>query len=83
MKLSDKLIELRKQKGLSQEQLSYQLDISRQAISRWENGVTQPDLDNIEKLCKIYDITPDELLGYPMKANKQTSKKIFMIVILV
>lgn len=83
MKLNEKLIELRKQKGLSQEQLSYHLDVSRQAISRWENGVTQPDLDHIDKLCKIYDITPDELLGYQGKDRKQTSKQIFIIIGLV
>lgn len=83
MKLSERLIELRKQKGLSQEQLSYQLDVSRQAISRWENGVTQPDLENIDKLCRIYDMTPDELLGYQDKNNIKPSRKIFLIIALV
>ncbi|MBP3585058.1 MAG: helix-turn-helix transcriptional regulator, partial [Peptococcaceae bacterium] len=45
MKLSDKLIALRKNAGMSQEELAEKLDVSRQAISRWENGSAKPDAD--------------------------------------
>ena len=47
MKLSDKIIILRKQHGMSQEDLAERLNISRQAISRWENGSATPDASNI------------------------------------
>lgn len=47
MKLSDKIIGLRKSNGMSQEDLAEKLDVSRQAISRWESGTAMPDANNI------------------------------------
>lgn len=83
MKLNEKLIELRKQNNLSQEELSYKLNISRQAISRWENGKTQPDIENIEKICKIYDITPDNLLGYSEQKKNHSTKTLIIIFLVI
>ena len=47
MKLSDKIVGLRKSNGMSQEDLAEKLDVSRQAISRWESGAAMPDANNI------------------------------------
>ena len=62
MKLSDKLIELRKTKGWSQEDFAEKLDVSRQAISRWENGTALPDAQNILRIVKLFNISADYLL---------------------
>ncbi|MGT2896117.1 helix-turn-helix domain-containing protein [Streptococcus entericus] len=61
-KFPEQLKTLRTQKGLSQEDLATQLHLSRQAISRWENGETAPDLDTLIKLASIFDVSLDELV---------------------
>ena len=63
MKLSDKLIELRKTKGWSQEDFAEMLDVSRQAISRWENGTALPDAQNILRISKLFNVSADYLLN--------------------
>ena len=63
MKLSEKLIALRKEKGWSQEDFAEKLDVSRQAISRWENGSAQPDAQNILRISKLFDVSADYLLN--------------------
>ena len=63
MKLSDKLIALRKENGWSQEDFAEKLDVSRQAISRWENGTALPDAQNILRISKLFNITADYLLN--------------------
>ncbi len=63
MKLSYKLIELRKAKGWSQEDFAEKLDVSRQAISRWENGTALPDAQNILRISKLFCVTADYLLN--------------------
>lgn len=61
-KFAEQLKHFRSQKGLSQEGLAEQLHLSRQAISRWENGETAPDLDTLVKLAAIFEVTLDELV---------------------
>ena len=63
IELGNRLAELRKQHGLSQEELADQLGVSRQAISKWERGEASPDTDNLIELARIYGISLDELLG--------------------
>ena len=63
MKLCDKIIELRKMNGMSQESLAEKLIISRQAISRWEMGTAMPDATNIVQLSKLFNVTTDYLLN--------------------
>lgn len=62
MNLGDKLLELRKKKGLSQEEVAFELNVTRQTISKWETNQTTPDFDKIAPLCKLYEISTDELL---------------------
>ena len=63
MNISEKLIQLRKSKSISQEELADNLEVSRQAISRWENGTSIPDANNILAISKLYNITADYLLN--------------------
>ena len=62
MKFADKLIKLRKDKRISQEELAEMLSVSRQAVSRWEMGSTLPDMNNIIKLSDIFDVSIDSLV---------------------
>ncbi len=62
MKLSEKIIALRKQKGMSQEQLAEKLGVSRQAISRWELGTTTPDVIHVLHMSDLFGVTTDSLL---------------------
>ena len=63
MKMPDKIIKLRKENGWSQEELAEKLDVSRQAISRWENGTALPDAQNILQISKLFQVTTDYLLN--------------------
>lgn len=62
MKFSDRLIELRKRKGWSQEDLAEKLEVSRQAVSKWETGESKPETNNLIKMSKLYNLTMEELL---------------------
>lgn len=62
MSLGEKLQYLRKEKGISQEQLAEQMTISRQAISKWELDTSIPDVENIIQISKLFDVTTDWLL---------------------
>ena len=63
MKLSEKILMLRKQHDLSQEELAEKLNVSRQAVSRWEVGSAQPDASNVLQLSKLFGVTADYLLN--------------------
>ena len=62
MELKEKLVQLRKKNGLSQLDLSEKLNVSRQAISKWEVGTTTPSVDNLKSLCSLYSIPLEYLL---------------------
>ena len=62
MRLCDKIIYLRKKRGWSQEQLSIKLGISRQAVYKWEAGISLPEIDKLTKLSKIFEISYNDLL---------------------
>ena len=61
--MQNNLIKLRKEKGLSQEELADKLSVSRQAISKWERGESLPDTDNLIRLAKLYGVSIDEIVG--------------------
>ena len=62
MNLGDRLMELRKSKHLSQEEVAEKINVSRQTISKWETNQSTPDFDKIIPICELYGITTDELL---------------------
>ncbi len=64
MKFSERLSSLRKKNGLSQEALAEKLGVSRQAVSKWENGEAFPELSKLDALCRIFVVSPNFLMGY-------------------
>lgn len=72
MLLGEKLKETRQSKGLSQSTVAEHLSISRQSISKWENNSSYPDLDNLVRLSKYYEISIDDLLN----ENQELKEKI-------
>ena len=91
MKLSEKLIKLRKEKGLSQEEFGNEVNVSRQAVSKWENEESKPDIDKIQEIGKKFNISYDYLLNdeietmeeIPKKECKKYKGKVVLKVILV
>ena len=63
MEFNEKLQELRKQKGLTQEELAERLYVSRTAISKWESGRGYPNIDSLKAVAKFFSVTVDELLS--------------------
>ncbi|MBQ4105161.1 MAG: helix-turn-helix transcriptional regulator [Clostridia bacterium] len=63
MEFNEKLQELRKQKGLTQEELAEALFVSRTAISKWESGRGYPNIDSLKATAKFFSVTIDELLS--------------------
>ena len=60
--LSEKIINLRKSRGWSQEELAERLNVSRQSVSKWESGISNPDLDKIVAMSTLFGVTTDYLL---------------------
>ena len=68
IKTAERLVQLRKQHGLSQEELAAKLGLSRQAVSKWERAEASPDTDNLILLSRLYGVSIDELLGVASSA---------------
>lgn len=94
MKFSEKLIKLRKQKGLSQEDLGNQINVSRQAISKWESEQANPEIEKVKEISKLFNVSIDYLLNDKideprkevLKANNKIKKAIislFLIIIII
>ena len=94
MKLKEKLIELRKEKGLSQLKLAEMMNVSRQAISRWEVGSAVPSIDNLKYLGHLYGVPleyllyddmpePDRAVKRIEETTKHQKKRISMILIAI
>lgn len=62
MRLSEKIMDLRKKSGWSQEELAEKLGISRQSVSKWETGESVPDLDKIIRMSELWNVSTDYLL---------------------
>ena len=76
MSFGENLINLRKQKGWSQDDLADNLNLSRQAISKWENETSKPDIDNIEKISKLFSVTIDDLLNNDVVKDKAVTLNV-------
>lgn len=72
MNIGERLLKLRKQKGLSQEEIANIIGVSRQTISKWETGESNPDFDKIVPLCDLYNISTDELIRGESKSNVES-----------
>lgn len=85
MQIGNKILELRKQNNLSQEQLAEKMKVARQTISKWELGETSPDLEQSRQLSQIFNVSLDDLTNNDIKnilvnkANK--SEKVMKTII--
>ena len=75
MTIGERIKELRKKNGMTQEKLAEYLCISYQAISKWECGVSSPDLSAIPQLTKLFNISADELLGITEEEDDLNRKR--------
>ena len=80
MKFNEKLLKLRKEKGLSQEELGMEMQVSRQTISKWEAAQSYPDFTRLVMLSDFFDMTLDELVKdidvQEVRENSLTNEKI-------
>lgn len=67
METKNIILELRNQKGWSQDELAEKVFVTRQAVSRWENGETVPNTDTLKLLSQLFDVSINTLLGSPRK----------------
>lgn len=74
MKFNDKLAQLRKEKGLSQEELGSRLNVTRQTVSKWELGLSKPDTDKLLEICKILDVDIKEIIDDNTEVSKNENK---------
>lgn len=81
MKLNENIYNLRKEKGLSQEVLAEEVDVSRQTISNWELGETTPNPDQLISLSKLFNVSIDELVGNTFEgmADKKVDARLFTL----
>lgn len=75
MTIGEKIYQYRKQKNISQEELGYTLQVSRQTISKWETNQTLPELDKVITLCQLMEISADQLLGNQENTQKKEHEK--------
>ena len=79
LELKDIILQKRKQKNLTQEQLAEQLNVARQTISKWETGETVPDIDSLKKLAVLLDFSIDNALGIEIE-NDNDDKIEWLII---
>lgn len=65
MAIKDTLLELRHAQGLTQEEMAQRLSVTRQAVSRWENGDTAPGIDTLKLIATTFDVTVESILELP------------------
>lgn len=71
-----KIAELRLAKNMTQAQLGKELNVTAQAVSKWEKGASEPDLNTIKSICELFEITPDEFFGSePKNKNDETESE--------
>ena len=85
MMFSEKLKELRKKKGLTQEELASELNVSRQAITKWESGDGAPDIDNLRNIALFFHVSVDYLIDNKTEQivdlkNKFNLAEIFLFI---
>jgi len=72
--VSDSIKKLRKEKGMTQDELAEKLCVTRQAVSNWEMGKTQPDVDTLTKLAEVFDVSVEQIIY-----GKETKEKVVHI----
>ena len=75
MTFGERIKALRKERGMTQEELAERLSVTRQTVSKWEQGTTQPDLDRVLELGRLFGVSTDYLLdgGGPPRENRPSA----------
>jgi transcriptional regulator with XRE-family HTH domain len=81
--IANLLATLRKEKNLTQSELAAMLDVTFQAVSKWERGENLPDAYTLTELAKIYDITVDEILNGKLNPKEDSKRKSKLIIFIV
>lgn len=76
MRFGEKLSILRKQRGMTQMELAEKLDISRQAVSRWEQGTSEPSTENLVSIGKLFDVSVDALMNENVQLQVESAVQI-------
>ena len=79
-KIGNFIRELRKEKNLTQKQLAEKINITDKAISKWERGLSFPDITMLNVLCKELNVSVEELLNGEKSKNENNEKKILSIL---
>lgn len=75
MELHEKLLSLRREHGMTQDDLARALFVTRQSVYKWETGRSLPDIEKIKQICQLFDISADELLDIVKKDSKEIEKE--------
>lgn len=78
MELRNIILEKRKEKNMTQEQLAEKLNVARQTVSKWETGETVPDIDSLKKLANLLDFSIDKALG--IEVEEENDKTEWLII---
>ena len=73
-KLGEIIARLRKEKAMTQEDLARELNISYQAVSKWENGISSPDISNIKAIAQLFGVSIDSLFGLELLPEKDNNR---------
>ena len=82
MKFHEKLMSIRKAKGLSQEELGMELQVSRQTISKWESGLSVPDAEMLICIADLFGISVSELLGSKIEQKEDINQAAAQLALL-
>ena len=74
MTLGERIAQLRREAGLSQEGLAEQMGVSRQAVSKWEKGLSYPDTENLLALAALFGVSADHLAGLRREEEQSGAK---------
>ena len=78
--LNENIKNLRKQKGLSQEELASRLNVVRQTVSKWERGLSVPDADMLEKIAQVLEVSIGDLLGGNIPEGESESQIVQQLI---
>ena len=77
LRIAENIMKLRKQKGITQEELANFLGVTKASVSKWENGQSMPDIILLPEIATYFDVTVDRLMGYEPQLSKEQIQKLY------